>query len=128
MGCEPAVVRGRPCDSPGCAASTYPSVSLARRLLTNRTRKDGKLALRFIGMDVHRDFCEVAIAEQDGKVRSVGRVASTVEALEVMAQSLAPDDVVALEANQRRRADRRSDPSPRRRGARREHAAAAADQ
>jgi len=54
--------------------------------------------LRFIGMDVHRDFCEVAVAEQNGKVRSAGRVASTVQALEVMAQSLAADDVVALEA------------------------------
>ncbi len=49
-------------------------------------------------MDVHRDFCEVAVAEQNGKVRSAGRVASTVQALEVMAQSLAADDVVALEA------------------------------
>lgn len=54
--------------------------------------------MRFIGMDVHRDFCEVAVAEQNGKVRSAGRVASTVQALEVMAQSLAADDVVALEA------------------------------
>lgn len=54
--------------------------------------------MRFIGMDVHRDFCEIAVAEQDGKVRSAGRVASTIEALEVMAQSLEPDDVVVLEA------------------------------
>lgn len=28
--------------------------------------------MRFIGMDVHRDFCEVAIWE-DGEVRSAGR-------------------------------------------------------
>lgn len=49
-------------------------------------------------MDVHRDFCEVAIAEQDKKVRSAGRVVSTVAALEALAQSLLPDDVVALEA------------------------------
>jgi transposase len=53
--------------------------------------------VRGFGLDVHRDFCEVAIAEQ-GEVRSAGRIQSRVEALELFAQSLAPDDVVALEA------------------------------
>jgi hypothetical protein len=33
---------------------------------------------RAIGLDVHRDFCVVAICE-DGKVRSAGRVPSTPE-------------------------------------------------
>src|SRR5947208_16078111 len=28
VGCEPGVVRGRPCKLPGCAVSTYPSLSL----------------------------------------------------------------------------------------------------
>jgi transposase len=49
-------------------------------------------------MDVHRDFCEVAIAEEGGRVRSAGRINSTLEELGLFAQSLAPDDVVALEA------------------------------
>jgi transposase len=53
--------------------------------------------VRGFGLDVHRDFCEVAIAA-GGVVRSAGRVATRVEAIEVFAQSLAPDDVVALEA------------------------------
>lgn len=53
--------------------------------------------MRFIGLDVHRDFCEVAIAE-DGAVRSVGRVASVRATLEFFAQSLVADDVVAMEA------------------------------
>jgi transposase len=48
-------------------------------------------------LDVHRDFCEVAIAE-GGRVRSAGRIATRAAALELFAQSLAPDDVVALEA------------------------------
>ena len=39
--------------------------------------------MSFIGLDVHPDFCEVAIAE-DGAVRR--------------AQSLVADDVVAMEA------------------------------
>ena len=51
---------------------------------------------RAIGLDVHRDFCEVAIAE-GGVVRSAGRVRTTPEELELFAQSLGPDDRVALE-------------------------------
>src|SRR3954466_10001078 len=48
-------------------------------------------------MDVHRDFCEIAIAE-DGSVRAAGRVATDPEALELMAQSLVSTDEVAIEA------------------------------
>jgi transposase len=51
---------------------------------------------RAIGLDVHRDFCEVAICE-DGVVRSAGRVKTTPEALKVLAGSLLPTDRVALE-------------------------------
>ena len=46
---------------------------------------------RAIGLDVHRDFCEIAICEQ-GKVRSAGRVATTPEALEALAESLLASD------------------------------------
>jgi transposase len=53
--------------------------------------------VRAFGLDVHRDFCEVAIAE-NGTVRSAGRLATRVPTLELFAQSLTPDDVVALEA------------------------------
>jgi transposase len=51
---------------------------------------------RAFGLDVHRDFCEVAIVES-GVLRSAGRIATTPEALELFAQSLAPTDRVALE-------------------------------
>jgi transposase len=47
-------------------------------------------------LDVHRDFCEVAIVES-GALRSAGRIATTPERLELFAQSLAPTDRVALE-------------------------------
>ena len=43
--------------------------------------------MRSIGMDVHRDFCEVALVE-DGTVRSVGRIETSPEALGVFADSL----------------------------------------
>jgi transposase len=52
---------------------------------------------RCIGLDVHREFCEVAIWE-DGVVRSAGQVEATPEALRLFAGSLAPTDEVALEA------------------------------
>jgi transposase len=52
--------------------------------------------VRSVGLDVHRDFCEVAILDAEGG-RARGRVASTPEQLELFAQSLAPDDRVALE-------------------------------
>jgi transposase len=53
--------------------------------------------MRFIALDVHRDFCEVAIAE-DGQVRRAGRVETTPGTLELFAQSLGGDDQVVLEA------------------------------
>jgi transposase len=52
--------------------------------------------MRFIGMDVHRDFCEVAIWEQ-GEVRSAGRVLTNDEDLGLFARSLGTDDEVAME-------------------------------
>jgi transposase len=51
---------------------------------------------RAIGLDVHRDFCVVAICE-DGQVRSAGRVPSTPEGLATLAESLLASDRVALE-------------------------------
>jgi transposase len=51
---------------------------------------------RAIGLDVHRDFCVVAICE-DGEVRSGARVSSTPEGLALLAESLMPSDRVALE-------------------------------
>jgi transposase len=47
-------------------------------------------------LDVHRDFCEVAIVEA-GEVRSAGRIETTPEALELFAGSLCATDRVALE-------------------------------
>jgi transposase len=52
--------------------------------------------VRYVGLDVHRDFCEVAIAE-GGEVESVGRIQTTPEQLELFGQSLGRDDRVVLE-------------------------------
>ncbi len=55
------------------------------------------MSRRCIGLDVHRDFAQVAIW-QDGLVRQAGRIDTTPEALRLFADSLAPTDEVALEA------------------------------
>jgi transposase len=52
--------------------------------------------VRAIGLDVHLEFCEVAIAE-GGAVRSAGRIETKPAELELFAQSLGAEDRVALE-------------------------------
>src|SRR5215216_5371484 len=52
---------------------------------------------RCIGLDVHREFAQVAVWE-DGRVRHVGQIGTTPEAVRVFADSLAPSDEVAIEA------------------------------
>jgi transposase len=54
--------------------------------------------MRSVALDVHLDFCEVAIVE-DGELRSVGRIETKPEQIELFASSLAPDDRVALEVS-----------------------------
>jgi transposase len=54
--------------------------------------------MRSIGLDIHRDFAEVAIAE-GGEVRSAPRIEMTPEALDLFARSLGKDDRVALEVS-----------------------------
>ncbi|MGO9181082.1 MAG: IS110 family transposase [Candidatus Limnocylindrales bacterium] len=53
--------------------------------------------MRAIGLDIHRGFCEVAIAE-DGRVRPACRVSTAPAELEAFGASLGRDDVVTLEA------------------------------
>ncbi|MBX7551616.1 hypothetical protein ABZX95_48945 [Streptomyces sp. NPDC004232] len=52
---------------------------------------------RFIGLDIHRAFAQVAMVE-DGRVTDWGRVECRPEALREFAAQLRPDDQVALEA------------------------------
>jgi transposase len=52
--------------------------------------------VRAVALDVHRDFCEVAIVAE-GRVRSAGRIEARPEALELFGQSLDRRDWVALE-------------------------------
>jgi transposase len=52
---------------------------------------------RCIGLDVHREFAQVAVW-QAGAVTQAGRIATTAEQLRAFAETLAPVDEVALEA------------------------------
>src|SRR5688572_22636437 len=83
-----------------CAASTYRSVSLSRWFsrCTSTVSVEVRMGLsrwvgRAIGLDVHRDFCVVAICE-DGRERVAGRVPSTPEGLKLLAESLVDSDRV----------------------------------
>lgn len=53
--------------------------------------------VRYIGMDVHREFAQLAVLE-DGLVRDEGRIGVTPEALRAWADGLRGDDQVALGA------------------------------
>ena len=63
--------------------------------------------MRAVALDVHRDFCEVAIVSE-GRLRSAGRIAARPEALELFGQSLDPRDWVALEVTGKRGRSRAS--------------------
>jgi transposase len=52
---------------------------------------------RCIGLDVHREFAQVAVWE-DGLVRQIGQIALTDDALRIFGDSLGPEDEVAIEA------------------------------
>jgi hypothetical protein len=101
----PGLSFGRPCDLPELSVlSSHRSVSLSAgspAVCQPPWRGGEVVALtrwvgRLIGLDVHRDFCVVAICE-DGRVRSGGRVPSSPEGLSTLAESLVPSDRGALE-------------------------------
>src|SRR5215216_7348170 len=94
MGFEPGLFSGRPCDLPGCAASADPSMSFAHG--SPRVNDGEEESVRAVALDVHRDFCEVAIVAE-GRLRSAGRIQTRPDALELFAQSLDARDWVALE-------------------------------
>jgi transposase len=52
---------------------------------------------RCIGMDVHREFAQIAVWE-DELVRQAGQIALTDEGLRIFADSLGPEDEVAIDA------------------------------
>jgi transposase len=53
---------------------------------------------RAIGLDLHREFCEIAICES-GRTYGGGRVATTTEGIEAFAASLEPTDRVVMEVS-----------------------------
>jgi transposase len=78
--------------------SEHGSVDVVVHLPSAESHDEEEETMRSIGLDIHRDFCEVAIAAA-GEIRSPGRIEMTPEALELFAQSLGDDDQVALEVS-----------------------------
>jgi transposase len=99
MGFEPVLVRWPPLRLARLRLERVSVVVVCPRF--SRHFSDGeedavKTLGRAIGLDVHLEFCEVAIVEA-GELRSAGRIQTTPEQLELFAQSLGRDDRVALE-------------------------------
>jgi hypothetical protein len=46
--------------------------------------------VRFLGLDVHADTIAVAVAEQDGEVRSLGLIANRAESVRKLVRKLGP--------------------------------------
>ena len=92
MGCEPVLVGGRPCDSSGCAASANPLLSFRPSVPRpeNQDRREGMWWTGVSGLDVHRDFAQVAIWE-NGRVKDAGRVADLSGAAARVRPDPAPD-------------------------------------
>ena len=92
--------------SPGFSVAAPATCPVALRARMRRCRLPiGSPATRTEGgagasdrLDVHLEFCEVAIAE-DGEVRSAGRIKTKPEEIELFAQSLGAEDRVALEVS-----------------------------
>ena len=101
---SPGFSFGRPCDLPGLSFELVSVCVVVPLVLPLHCQPSWEVRAwrwlrwvgRAIGLDVHRDFCVVAICE-DGKVRSAGRVPSTPEGIGTLAESLVPSDRVALE-------------------------------
>ena len=53
---------------------------------------------RAVGLDLHRDFCEIAICEK-GVTHSAGRVPMTPEGIEALVDSLLPTDRMVMEVS-----------------------------
>jgi transposase len=73
-------------------------MSFVHLLSAQDTNTSKEQSMRSIGLDVHRDFMEVAIAE-GGEIRGGPRVAMDIPSLELFAGSLGSDDQVALEVS-----------------------------
>jgi len=94
MGFEPDFSVAAPATGPGVPRARIRLCRLPTGSpLVKRAEED---QVRHIELDVHRDFCEVAISEA-GEVRSPGRIETTPEVLELFARSLDRKDEVALE-------------------------------
>lgn len=98
-----------PATCPGCAASTYRSLSFARwfSLSCYSVREVSVVPKvpqvhvwlgRAIGLDLHRESCEIAICES-GQTYGGGRVKMTDEGIEALAGSLQPTDRVVMEVS-----------------------------
>ncbi len=82
--CEPGLFSGRPLRLARLRSERGSVDVVAHRFSCSVDKNEG-VQVRAVALDVHRDFCEVAIAD-GGRARAVGRVTSAPEELAVFAQ------------------------------------------
>ena len=75
MGCEPAGCNWPPLRLARVCCEHESVVVVSPAVSRRSSIERGRSVMRCIGLDVHRDFCEVAIAE-GGRARSAGRIAT----------------------------------------------------
>jgi transposase len=46
--------------------------------------------IKFVGLDVHAETISVAVAEQDGEIRSLGMIANREESIRKLVKKLGP--------------------------------------
>jgi Transposase len=66
---------------------------------STKTKTKEEQTMRWIGLDCHLEFIEVAILDPAGALVSAGRIESSEEAIGLFAEGLAADDRVALESS-----------------------------
>src|SRR5438445_11619112 len=101
MGFEPGKIRWPPLRLARVCREHVSVVVVSPLLLrefNNQEEDQVRSVGRAIGLDVHLEFCEVAIAEA-GVVRSAGRIEPTPERLELFAARLHPADWAASQVS-----------------------------
>jgi transposase len=66
---------------------------------STKTKTKEEQTMRWIGLDCHLEFIEVAILDPAGALVSAGRIESSEEAIGLFAEGLAADDRVALDSS-----------------------------
>jgi transposase len=112
MGCEPVLLTWPPlrlarivlrariglCRCPAASPVRVCQPLVGEVMVVSQVQPVARRLGRAVGLDLHRDFCVIAICEE-GLTYSAGRVPMTAEGLESLVASLGPSDRVVMEVS-----------------------------